>query len=147
MIIDAKNMILGRLGTYVAKQALLGETIHIINSEQAVITGKPKKVFATFKRARERGAPLVGPYFPRMPHMIVKRTIRGMLPHKKSRGRQALARIKCHIGVPEDLKDKKAITLEQFDVHKTNSKFTYIKDISKQLGAKFEVNRSKASEA
>lgn len=138
MIIDAKNLILGRLGTFVAKQALMGETVHVVNSEQAVITGKPKEVFATFKRARERGAPLVGPYFPRMPHMIVKRTFRGMLPYKKIRGRTAFARIKCHIGIPTELKNEKIITLEQFDVHKTNSKYIYIKDISKQLGAKFE---------
>jgi len=137
-IIDATDLILGRLSTYAAKQALLGETVHIINSELAVITGNPKKTFASFKIARERGAPLVGPYFPRMPHRIVKRSIRGMLPYKKSRGREALARVKCHIGIPEDLKNEKSETLENANIHNTNTKYISIKQISKQLGAKFD---------
>ena len=138
IVIDAKDTIIGRLSTYAAKKALMGETVHIVNSEHAVITGKPKEVFATFKRARERGAPLVGPYFPRQPHAIMKRTVRGMVPYKKSRGREALARIKCHNGIPESLKNEKTQKLEKWDIHKTNAKFVYLKEISKQLGAKFE---------
>ncbi|MCF7872075.1 50S ribosomal protein L13 [Candidatus Woesearchaeota archaeon] len=138
MIIDATDMIIGRLGTYVAKNALLGQTIHLVNCEKAVITGHPQKVFASFKQARERGAPLVGPYFPRMPHMLVKRTLRGMLPYKKPRGREALSRIKCYIGIPNSMKNEKIETLNQFSVEKTNAKFMYIREISKQLGAKFD---------
>jgi len=40
MIIDATNLIAGRLATFVAKKALLGEEIEIVNSEKAVLTGK-----------------------------------------------------------------------------------------------------------
>ncbi|MCF7865881.1 50S ribosomal protein L13 [Candidatus Woesearchaeota archaeon] len=138
IVVDAKDIIIGRLGTFVAKKALMGEVVHIVNAEESVITGKPKEIFATFKRARERGAPLVGPYFPRQPQMIVKRTIRGMLPYKKPRGREALARIKCHIGVPETLKNEEIKVMEKWNVHNTNAKFIHIKDISKQLGAKFK---------
>ena len=43
MIIDATNIILGRLASFAAKHALLGETIEIINCENAVITGNKKR--------------------------------------------------------------------------------------------------------
>ena len=39
MIIDASNLILGRLATFVAKQALLGEQVFIANCEKSVISG------------------------------------------------------------------------------------------------------------
>lgn len=138
MIIDATDLILGRMATVVAKKALLGEEIHIVNSENAVLTGRPKEILESYNQTRRRGIPLRGPYFPRMPHMIVKRTIRGMLPYKKPKGREALERIKCHIGVPESLSKEKAETIESANVKKTDAKFIYIKEISKQLGAKIE---------
>jgi len=138
MIIDATDSILGRLATIVAKKALMGEDVHIVNAELAVITGDPQREFATFKRARERGAPLVGPYFPRTPERIVKRTIRGMLPYKKPRGREALKRVICHVGVPEKLQSEKIEKIDAISVHKTHSKFVTIKQISAQLGARVE---------
>ena len=138
MIIDATDLILGRMATVVAKKALLGEEIHIINSELAAVTGKPKEILEAYKVTRARGPPLKGPYYPRMPHMIVKRAIRGMLPYKKPKGREALARIKCHIGIPESLKNEKAETIQSASVNNTNAKYIQIKRISKELGAKIE---------
>ena len=46
MIIDAKDLIAGRMGAFVAKQLLLGETVDIVNAEKAVISGKKNVVFA-----------------------------------------------------------------------------------------------------
>ena len=37
MIINAKDAILGRLGTYVAKQALLGNKVDVINCEETLV--------------------------------------------------------------------------------------------------------------
>ena len=50
MIIDASNLIAGRIATVVAKKALLGETIDIVNSEKAIVTGSKTQVFARFKQ-------------------------------------------------------------------------------------------------
>lgn len=135
MIIDAKDLILGRLASYVAKKALLGEEINIINCEKAVITGSRKNILAKYLQRVKRGGPEKGPFFPRMPHMIVKRTIRNMLPYKKERGRKALKKIKCYINVPEEFKDKNLETIKQFNVSKTRSlKYIPVKEISKALG-------------
>ena len=136
MIIDATDLIIGRVATRVAKKALLGETIHIVNAEKAVITGKPQEIIARFKQKREMGAPLVGPYYPRTPERIVKRIIRGMLPYKKERGREALERVKCYVGVPNKFANEKIETIEELNVHNTQNKFITILHISKVLGAK-----------
>ena len=45
IVIDANELILGRLATQVAKKLLLGVEVQIINCEKAVISGT-KKHFA-----------------------------------------------------------------------------------------------------
>ncbi|MCC7574612.1 50S ribosomal protein L13 [Candidatus Woesearchaeota archaeon] len=137
IVIDAKDLILGRLSAYVVKQALLGETVHVVNAEKVVITGNKRNTIALYKQRRERGAPMVGPFFPRMPDRIVKRAMRGMLDYNKPSGKSAFARIRCHIGVPESLKDKEAVSFPKMSVDKTHAQYIYIAEISKELGAKF----------
>jgi large subunit ribosomal protein L13 len=138
IVIDATDLVLGRMAAYAAKQALLGETISIVNAEKAVITGRPEMVLAQQKRKRDMGAPLIGPYYPRMPERIVKRTIRGMLSHKNPRGKDALARIKCYCGVPDALRNEKAQTFEHMNVHKKHVKYVSIAEISRHFGAKMQ---------
>lgn len=138
MIIDATDLILGRLAAFAAKKALLGEKVDVINCEKAIITGNPETTFAYFRRKFVMGAPLKGPYYPRMPDRIVRRVIRGMLPIRKTRGREAFDNVMCYIGVPEKLKDKKAETIKEANVSKVQSlKYTTMGDISKLLGAKW----------
>lgn len=115
MIIDAKELLVGRMATRVAKAALLGETIDIINCDKAVMSGSPEQILAKFKQRAERGTPAKGPHIPRRSHYLVKRMIRGMLPYKKTKGREALARIKCHVGVPAEFEGKPTVTFE--DAH------------------------------
>jgi large subunit ribosomal protein L13 len=137
MIIDATDMILGRLASFAAKKALLGEEIKIINSEKAVISGNKKYLLDRYKAKFDRGATLFGPYFPRRPERIVRRTIRGMLPFKESRGREAYKKILCYIGVPAELANQKAITLKEANLSKLpTTKYLTIGYISKYLGAK-----------
>jgi len=136
MILDANKMILGRLGTYAAKKALLGEKIDIINCENCMITGNKKKIFEAYKKSFKRGIPSKGPFFYKMPDRFVKRSIRGMLPYKKERGRKAFDNIKCHIGVPENLKDQKLEALKEATIEKLpNLKYISVKEICNQMGA------------
>lgn len=137
MIIDATDLILGRLATFVAKKALLGEKMHIINSEKAVISGKKKMVFDAQLTKSRRGIPLQGPYFHRIPDKVVRRTIRGMIPYKTDRGRKAFKNVKCWIGIPPEFKDKKAETVKGAEV----SKLPYLRYIS--VGRICKLMRSK----
>jgi large subunit ribosomal protein L13 len=116
MIIDATNLILGRLASHAAKQALKGEQISVINCEKAVVTGNRSQIFETYLLKFDVGQVNQGPYFPRRPDMLVRRTIRGMLPRKKPRGVSAYGRVKCFIGVPATVKAAEAITLENANI-------------------------------
>jgi large subunit ribosomal protein L13 len=136
MIINAENLILGRLSTIAAKKALLGESIDLVNVEKAVIIGTKKNILDKYKTRRERGETLHGPYFPRTPDRLVRRTIRGMLPYKQEKGRLAFKRVKCHVGIPEDLKDKKIETLDKAKLSPQKMKFVTIKQLTSYLGAK-----------
>lgn len=138
MIIDGSNLILGRLATTAAKKALEGEQIVIINCEKIIITGRKKFLLHKFQERQDRGNPYYGPYFPKMPDRIVRRVIRGMLPYKKLRGKDAYKKIKCFIGVPEKYKTQKFETLEKANYSKLKTlNFLSIADYSKMYGKQF----------
>mgnify|MGYP002637277456 CR=1 FL=1 len=131
IVIDAKELIAGRLATFAAKKALLGEEVRIVNSEQVIITGNKVEIFAKYKSLREKGEPFHGPFFPTKCEAILKRMIRGMLPYKKGRGSDALKRIKCYNKVPLEFKDAEKITIESANVSKlSNPKYITLKDVS-----------------
>ena len=137
IIIDASNMLVGRMAVHAAKQALLGKEVHIINCEKAVISGTPTQVEEKMLARYHRGTPLKGPYFPRRPHLLVKRMIRGMLPYKQSKGKDAFARIKCHIGVPQQFAGKETVSYDDANISKLPVfKYVTIETISKRLGGR-----------
>ncbi len=137
MIIDATNTIMGRLAAYAAKKALEGETVDIVNAEKAIITGKKNEILNHYLHKRGRGGPFHGPYIPRKSNMLLKRVIRGMLPHKKARGRDALKRIMCYNGIPEKLNEKKFHVLENANIKKLKTaNYLTLNELSKYLGAK-----------
>lgn len=139
MIIDASDLIAGRLATVVTKKALLGEQIDIVNSEKAVITGTRDSIYARFKAKYDRGIPLKGPYVHRSADRLLRRIIRGMLPYKQARGSEALARVMCWRGVPEKFQNQKLETVSEAKIDKLpNLQFVTVGDIAKHLGGKSE---------
>ena len=135
-IYDASGQILGRIATRIAKDLLKGETVHVINCEKAVIAGNPDYTKKIYLERTQRGDPHHGPFFPKTPKGIVRRTIRGMIPYKKPLGRKAFKRLKVWIGIPEELKGKEYIKLKDADVSKLRTKHITIGDLSVYLGAK-----------
>ena len=137
MIIDAKDSILGRLSSYVAKQLLLGNEVDVVNCEEAVVSGRKHAILENYIRRIDRKAPGKGPYFYRRPDIFVKRTIRGMLPFKRARGQDAFKNIKCHIGVPDKFKSEKLSTIDGINAGKLQSAdYLKVKDICKAVGWK-----------
>ncbi|MBS3134607.1 50S ribosomal protein L13 [Candidatus Woesearchaeota archaeon] len=138
IVIDAENIIAGRLASYAAKKALMGEKVAIINCEKAAITGRKKDILAKYERKTKMGHPFAGPFVSRMPDRLIRRIIRGMLPWDRTRGRTAFRRIMCYIGVPEELKNKKTEKMYDNNVSTTKSpNYISLGEISKNLGAKF----------
>lgn len=109
-VYDATDLIMGRLSSLVAKQLLSArregrqDRVIIVNAEKAIVSGKPESVFSTYFDKYALNHARKGPFFPRMPDMILKRTVRGMLPYqKKSTGRAALKSLRVEIGCPSHL--------------------------------------------
>jgi len=113
VIIDATGATLGRLSANTAKRLLNGEEVAIVNSEKAIISGKKRMIKERYMQKREVGTYRKGPFFPRMPDMIVKRTIRGMIPYQTPHGRAAFKRLKCYIGVPKEFEGKKIEVIKE----------------------------------
>lgn len=134
-IIDAKGASLGRLSTNIAKRILDGEEIFIVNSEKAIISGKKKALKEKYKKKRSVGTYRKGPFFPKKPDQIVKRTVRGMIPYQKPHGRAAFKRLKCYIDIPEEFKKEKIETIKE--AKKKPIDFMTVEEISRYLGAEF----------
>jgi ribosomal protein L13 len=64
----------------------------------------------------------------------MKRTIRGMIPYQKPRGRAAYKRLRCHVGIPEELKKEKAEIFEE--AKKDHVNYYTVERISQVLGAR-----------
>jgi large subunit ribosomal protein L13 len=132
MIINAEEAILGRLSTKVAKMLLKGENVVVINSEKIVLSGNPRAIFNVYHEKRELGDANKGPFYPRYPDRVFRRAVRGMLPYRKSKGRDALRRLKVFIGNPDNLKGEK-ISKTSDDL---KCKYVYLGEVCKRLGAK-----------
>ena len=133
-IIDATGATLGRLSTNVANRLLKGEQIAIVNSEKAIISGKKSAIKNRYQQKRDVGTYRKGPFFPRMPDQIVKRTIRGMIPYQKPHGRAAFKNLKCYIGVDKEFEGKKFEVIKE--AQKKPIDYLTVEELSRLLGAK-----------
>ncbi|MBC7085970.1 MAG: 50S ribosomal protein L13 [Methanomethylovorans sp.] len=137
-IIDANGLILGRLASNVAKRLLAGEKIDIVNAEKVVISGSKLDTIAEYRQKIDIGSTEFGPHFPKRPDRILKRTVRGMVPYKRARGRDAMSRLKVHVGVPLELKDKEMTQIAEASMKRLSSnKYMRLGDLSTKIGGKF----------
>ena len=136
-IIDATNARLGRLATTVAKRSLLGHEIVIVNCEHAIISGTKKSVEKKWHERMELGQPSKGPFFSRMPDRFVRRVVRGMLPYKQTRGKDAFGRVQCYLGVPSEYKNNTLEKLEHADLASLKgTRFVTVQQICQYLRTK-----------
>jgi len=132
--IDAEGAVLGRLASIVAKRLLKGEEITVLNADKILITGSKKNVLEHYKEQRFIGSTRKGPFFPRMPDRILRWTVRGMLPFRQFRGRDAFKRLHAYIGVPREIGKVAVERTGQKELR--NPRYVSLGDISRLLGAK-----------
>lgn len=133
--IDADNTVYGRLSTFVAKSLLDGEEVTIVNAAKVVVTGGRDNVLQKFLRMRDIGSVRKGPYYPRSPDKILRRSIGDMLPKKKTKGKEALRRCRVYATFPEELKNASFVKTDKFLNEKVNG-FVTLAEISKIMGQK-----------
>lgn len=135
-IIDGEGLILGRLASSVAKKLLTEKDteIVIVNAERVVISGSKERTFKDYKEKKDRGSKEQGPFFPKMPDRIVKRTIRGMLPYKQAKGRDAFSRLKVYLSIPEDYESAERGKVESASAERLSRKYVTLGEVSEKLG-------------
>ncbi len=134
VIVNAEGLILGRMCSQVAKRLLNGEEVIIVNAEKAVLSGRRKSKVAEAKEFLEVGAPERGPFHYRRPDRIVIKTVRGMLPVKQAKGKNALAKLRVFMGVPRDLKDQKTETVKDASSAKLKGPQLTLAELAKEIG-------------
>jgi len=136
VVIDASGLILGRMASKVAKRLLLGEHITIVNAEKATLSGKKLSRIKAAKAFLDVGHPRKGPFHPRRPDQIVRRTVRGMLPHRQPRGANALRQLHVFLGVPPKLKAASLQTIPEAHVSRLKCPYVTMAEFAKQIGYK-----------
>jgi large subunit ribosomal protein L13 len=135
-VFDAEGCVLGRLASSLAQEILDDEEpVKVVNAEKAIVTGEKNNVLETYREKYHKGTTRKGPHFPRAPHRLVKRTVRGMVPYDKPRGRNAYERLKCYIGVPEDVDADEVQPIGDAQPKSAREHVT-VAEISRDLGAK-----------
>jgi len=136
-IIDASNLILGRMASYVAKKALNGNRVIVLNAERAVISGTKERVVARAKqklKTRTLGNLEKSPTHPRKPDGYVRRVIRGMLPWKKPHGKDAFHRVIVYTGTPDEYKDRPGKTITDAAASKLRVPYITVARLSEEIG-------------
>ena len=134
-VIDGQNLILGRLGSLVAKRLLMGETIKIVNCKDIAILGRKKYLADKYKAKLSNKVVKQGPYYSRSPADLVRRAFRNMLPYKNERGIEAYKRLKCYNSVPSTLKASEKVVIKEAQMDEDSVfYYTKVEEISKVLG-------------
>jgi large subunit ribosomal protein L13 len=140
MIIDGEGLVLGRLASSVSKKLLTGERVTVLNAEKIIISGNKEWAYAKYKQRIDRASisnpRKMGPKYPRRPDDIFRRTVRGMLPHKQHKGREALKGLRVHVGIPSEFESEEITQLKEAQPRNI-PKSVELGTISQLLGAKF----------
>merc|ERR1712029_1304438 len=114
IVIDGRANMNGRLASIIAKLILNGQKVVVVRCEEINISGnfyRNKLKYLDFLRKRCNVKPSRGPFHFRAPSKIFWRTIRGMVPHKIQRGKDAMKRLQTFEGVPPPYEKKKRMVV------------------------------------
>lgn len=137
MIVDATDLVLGRFSSQVAKELMNGKDVVVVNSDKAVISGNEKYTLSEYDawtKIHSLVDPKQGPFHPKSSGDLVRRTVRGMLPMKKPKGRNAYNRLEAHSDVPKKFEGNETKTYPKSNVENLNTRrFIRLGELSKRL--------------
>jgi large subunit ribosomal protein L13 len=133
-LVNAEGLIVGRLCSKVAKRLLNGEAVIILNAEKAVFSGKRKSKVAEAHLFLEVGAPERGPFHYRRPDRFLRKTVRGMLPFKQPKGKNAYKRLKVFMGIPRELAGQQMITFTEASSANLRGPHFTLLEMAKEIG-------------
>jgi large subunit ribosomal protein L13 len=133
---NADGQIMGRLSSIVAKKLIEGEEVIVVNVEKTVLSGKKAMLRNRYLEKTKRGDPWKGPFFPRTPDRIFRRSVRGMLPWDRPRGKQIYRKLKVFIGVPAEYSKGNFEKTGAADASKLKAKNMTLGDLAVSIGAR-----------
>ena len=137
IVIDATNCISGRICSHVSKLLLQGNRVTIVNAEKAMLSGQRYKTIQLYKEHLEINSvtnPIHGPFHPRRPDTILTKMVRGMIPKRKSSGKEAFKRLRVYIGIPESLKNSEMKYYDDSKITKPSSYYITVGEVAKEIG-------------
>lgn len=142
IVLDAKGHLLGRAAARVAKEILQGQKVVVVRCEEMNKSGslyRNKVIYLRFLNKRTNSNPSRGPFHHRSPAMIFWRAVRGMVPHKITKGKLAMARLKVFEGIPHPYDKMNRVVMPKalkYIQMKPHRKFCRLGDLSTAVGWK-----------
>ena len=133
-LVNAEGLIVGRMCSKVAKRLLNGEEVIILNAEKAVFSGKKKSKVLEAHVFLEVGAPMRGPFHYRRPDRFLRKAVRGMVPFKQPKGKNAYKRLKVFMGIPLEFKDQQMITFTEASSANLKGPHFTLGELAKEIG-------------
>ncbi len=133
-LVNAEGLIVGRMCSKVAKRLLNGEDVIILNAEKAVFSGKKKSKVLEAHIFLEVGAPRRGPFHYRRPDRFLQKAVRGMVPYKQPKGKNAYKRLKVFMGVPLEFKNQEMITFTEASAANLKGPHFTLGEMAKEIG-------------
>ncbi|XP_021365548.1 60S ribosomal protein L13a-like [Mizuhopecten yessoensis] len=144
IVIDARGHLLGRLAALVAKTILQGQRVVVLRCEGINISGnfyRNKLKVLKYLKLRCNVKPTRGPFHFRAPSKMFYKAVKGMLPHKLARGKEALSRLKVFEGVPAPYDKQKRMVvpsaLKVLRIH-PGRKFCDLNRLAHEVGWKYQ---------
>jgi large subunit ribosomal protein L13Ae len=140
IIIDGRGHLLGRLASIVAKEILRGQKVVVVRCEAMNISGslfRNKLTYMEFLNKANNSNPRRNFKHFRSPSRMFWRTLRGMTPHKESRGKAGLQNLKVFEGIPYPYDQRKRMVCPQaLKVlrMKSHRNFCVLGDLASQVG-------------
>ncbi|HYA22078.1 MAG TPA: uL13 family ribosomal protein, partial [Thermoproteota archaeon] len=112
-----------------------GKKVVVVNAGGAVISGTKEatlREIQEFATVRSAVNPKNTPRHFSRPDMMMKRIIRGMLPRRKPRGREALKRLKIYLETPTTVEGE-PLVFEGTGAAKLSHKYVRLQEISDRI--------------
>ena len=138
IVVDATDHIAGRLSSHVAKLLLKGNRVSLVNCEKIMMSGTRANIIKEQREFLEINSIINykhGPVHYRRPDTMIRKMIRGMLPHdRKPSGKEAHKRLRTYIGSPKELKSIEKIQFEKAKIKRSPSNYITMGEIGRVIG-------------
>merc|ERR1711910_285906 len=144
IVVDGRGHLMGRLSSIVAKLILTGNKVVVVRCEGINMSGnfyRNKLKYLEYLKKRCNVKPSRGPFHFRAPGKMFIRVVRGMLPHKTPRGKEAMDRLKTFEGIPPPYdKQKRMVVPAALKVLRLGQtrKFCILNRLAHEVGWKYQ---------